>query len=267
MEGESGDRGLTDKPMPLLDHLVELRRRLLYAGLGFLVAFVVGYTFAADIFAFLVHPLASIFEGQAGRRMIFTGLTEAFFTYVKIGLFGALFISFPLLASQIWVFVAPGLYRTERRAFLPFLFATPVFFLMGAGMVYYFVFPVAWSFFLGFEIQPTAPDQLPIQLEAKIDQYLSLVMSLILAFGCAFEMPVLLTLLVRVGLVSAAQLAAKRRHAIVIVFIIAAVITPPDVISQVSLAVPMLILYELSILAARLIERGRAKREAEDAAA
>jgi len=266
MAGNEGDPRLEDKPMPLLDHLVELRRRLLYAAVGFLVAFVACYAFAADIFAFLVQPLADAFEGQEGRRMIFTGLAEAFFTYIKIGVFGALFISFPLLASQIWLFVAPGLYRHERRAFLPFLMATPIFFVLGAAMAYYFVFPLAWQFFIGFEISPTGPGQLPIELEAKIDQYLTLAMALILAFGCAFEMPILLTLLARVGLVSAKGLASKRRHAIVAVFVVAAVITPPDVISQISLAIPMMLLYELSILAARMIEKDRARREAEDAA-
>ncbi len=237
----------------LLGHLIELRRRLIYSLLAIMGGFVVSYFFASDIYEFLVRPLA-IASGDDHRRLIYTGLTEAFITYLELSFWTGCFISFPVVASQIWMFVAPGLYKYERRAFLPFLIATPVFFLMGAAMAYYFVFPMAWKFFLSFEI-PAAVGGLPIQLEARVSEYLSLSMSVIFAFGFAFELPVLLVLLARVGVLSATKLSSFRRYAIVLIFLVAAVLTPPDLISMISLALPMMLLYELSIFGARWVEK------------
>jgi sec-independent protein translocase protein TatC len=246
--------------MPLVDHLIELRRRLLYCFFGLIALFIVCYYFSAEIYGVLVRPLADILEQKGGeRRMIFTQLTEAFLTYVKVAFFAAMFLGFPLIAVQVWKFVAPGLYRNEKEVFLPFLIATPVLFFTGGAFAYFVVFPLAWQFFLGFEIGGDA-GQLPIQLEAKVGEYLTLVMQLLFAFGLCFELPVVLTLLARAGMMTAEDMRQKRRYAIVIAFVLAAVLTPPDAISQIALAIPMIILYEASIFAVRLVERRATRR-------
>lgn len=249
------DDPIDDKPMPLLDHLIELRRRLLWSLLAFFLAFLVCYYFSKGIYSFLAQPLADILVQKTGqnRRLIYTALYEAFFTYLRVAFFGAAFISFPVVASQVWLFVAPGLYRSEKRALMPFLIATPVLFVAGAALAYYFVFPAAWSFFLSFET-PDGGGGLPVQLEAKVSEYLGLVMRLIFAFGIAFQLPVLLTLLAKVGITSSAALKKYRRYAYVGMFVIAAIITPPDVITQIGLAIPLIGLYEISIFSARLVE-------------
>ena len=256
------DDDLDDSKMPLLDHLVELRRRLVYSVLTIVVLFGICYYFSEHIYAFLVKPLADITAEMGGeRRMIYTALQEAFFTYVKVAFFAAAFLGFPVIATQIWIFVAPGLYKSEKKAFLPFLIATPVLFFLGGAFVYYFVFPVAWKFFLSFEAAGGGTSPLPIQLEAKVGEYLSLVMQLIFAFGLCFQLPVACTLLGRAGIISSEGMKSKRRYAIVLAFVAAAVLTPPDVISQIGLAVPTIILYEVSIFAVRMIERSRERQE------
>jgi sec-independent protein translocase protein TatC len=253
------EEDLDDAKMPLLDHLIELRNRLMYSLAALLVAFLFCYYFSRDIYAFLLEPLADIL-GE-GRRMIYTNLTEAFFTYVKVSFWAACFLSFPVIASQLWLFIAPGLYKHEKRAFLPFLVATPFLFFLGGAMVYYFIFPLAWQFFLGFEQVP-GTSELAIEFEGRVGEYLSLVMTLIFAFGIAFQLPVLLTLLIRAGILSVDALARKRKYAVVIILTAAAILTPPDVISQIGLAIPLYLLYEVSILVGRRIEKDRLRREA-----
>lgn len=256
----ASDEAPDESRMSLLDHLIELRTRLIWSMVAFIICFGFCYWQSNRIFAFLADPLAHVLGD--GRRLIYTDLLEAFFTHVKVSMWAALVVSFPVIASQLYMFVAPGLYKNERHAFLPFLIATPVMFFAGAGVLYYLILPQALPFFLGFQTSgPVDGLGLPIEYEGKISEYLSLIMSLIFAFGLSFELPVLLTLLARVGIVSSAGLAAKRRYAIVGVFVFAAVVTPPDVISQISLAIPLLLLYEISIWSARMVEKKRRERE------
>jgi len=250
--------------MPLLDHLIELRDRLMWSIGTIFIAFAGCYFLAPYIYNLLMDPLIQA-TGTEGRRMIFTAPQEAFFTYIRLSFWAAMLISFPVIATQIWMFVAPGLYKNEKKAFLPFLIATPVLFAIGGAFVYYFIMPLALKFFIGFEA-PGGEGSIPIQLETKVSEYLSLVMTLIFAFGIAFELPVLLTLLGKVGIATSAGLASKRKYAIVGIFIFAAIVTPPDVISQVGLAIPLILLYEISIWLVKGIERDRTKREAEEAA-
>jgi len=249
------DDPIDDKPMPLLDHLVELRRRLMWSIVAFVICFMVCYYFSSKIYFFLAEPLANVLreQGSPDPHLIYTQLYEAFFTRIKVAFFGGAFIGFPIIATQIWLFVAPGLYRSEKRALLPFLVATPVLFLLGAALAYYFVFPFAWRFFASFQ-DPTGGGGVPIELLPRVSEYLDLVMKLIFAFGITFEMPVLLTLLAKVGIISSSGLRRYRRYAWVGMFVIAAILAPPDVITQTGLALPLIGLYEISIIAAKLVE-------------
>lgn len=231
---------------PLAVHLVELRKRLLWSFLAMIAGTIICYLNVKPIYGFLVAPLAQAMGPESTGRLIYTGLTEAFFTYMKVAFFAGIFLTFPILAMQLWKFVAPGLYKNEKNAFLPYLIATPFLFFMGGAFVYYIVLPMAWPFFLSFQSGSTETI-LPIQLEARVGEYLDLVMLLIFAFGLCFQMPVVLTLLGRAGIITAEMMKKFRRYAIVIIFVIAAIITPPDVISQIALAIPMMLLYELSI--------------------
>ncbi|MEE2025163.1 MULTISPECIES: twin-arginine translocase subunit TatC [Alkalimonas] len=239
---------------PLLSHLLELRSRLLLCLGLFVLTFIGCYLVSEHIYNFLLQPLVNSFDDLNDRRMIFTGLHEAFITQLKVALFAATLCTLPLALLQLWRFLAPALYQHERLSMLMLLLSTPVLFLAGAALAYYLVFPLAWEFFLSFET-PATEQRIAVQLEARVSEYLSLVMRLVLAFGISFELPILLFLLAKTGIVSAKSLAENRRYAVVATFAVAAIITPPDLISQIALGTPVLLLYELSIVLIRLEQR------------
>ena len=242
-----------------ISHLVELRQRLINSFIFLFSFFVVCYFFSEEIYSFLVQPYAdAVKDDNVNRRLIFTALQETFLTYLKVSFFAALFVSSPIILIQIWKFIAPGLYKNEKEAILPYLIATPILFLFGGMLVYYLIMPLAIKFFLSFEAS-SINSALPIQLEAKVNEYLSLVMKLIFAFGLSFQLPVILSLLARVGFVDSVFLKERRKYVVVIIFVAAAILTPPDPITQIGLAIPLLILYELSIFSVKIIEKRKNK--------
>lgn len=264
----SGD--MEDKPQPLIEHLVELRTRLMWSLGAFFVAFIGCFFFAKDLFNLLVVPYkwAVIWSGLdvTKSELIYTAPQEFFFTQVKVAMFGAVVIAFPVIASQLYKFVAPGLYKNERSAFIPFLIASPILFLLGGALVYFFFTPMVMWFFLSMQQAPE-DGEMAISLLPRVSEYLSLIMTLVLSFGLVFQLPVVTTLLARVGLLTSQWLREKRKFAIVIAFVVAAVLTPPDPLSQIGLALPTILLYEIAIYAARLVERKRAEEVAAESAA
>lgn len=246
---------------PLVEHLIELRQRLMWSLIALGIGFVFCFFFATEIFNLLLKPFEWARGDVEGLELIYTAPQEYFFTQLKIALFGGAFLAFPVIAGQLYMFVAPGLYKNERGAFLPFLAATPILFVLGASLVYFVTMPLVMQFFLSME--QTGPGVAKIQLVAKVSEYLGLVMTLMFAFGLCFQLPVLLTLLGRAGIVSSDGLKKKRKYAIIITFAVAAFLTPPDPISQIGLALPTLLLYELSIISVRMVEKRRAQAQAE----
>lgn len=259
------DDELKGSEAPLLEHLIELRRRLIYSVIAIAVIFVGCFAFAQQIYNLLTLPFVWAAGGVENVQMITTSPQEQFFTNMNVALFGALFLGFPFIATQIYAFIAPGLYKKERRAFVPYLIATPLFFIAGAAMVFFVVGPMALHFFLG--MQQLGEGQVKIELQTRVSEYLGFIMTLIFAFGICFQLPVILTLLARIELVNVQMLGKGRRYAIVIILALAAFLTPPDPLSQIGLALPMYALYELSILSVRFVERQRAAKLAAEAAA
>jgi len=246
---------MAEKKSTVSEHLIELRSRILKSILFLIFAFVLCYIFSDKIYNFLVNPYAEAVKGDGNnRRLIFTALHETFLTYLKLAFFAAFFVSCPLILIQIWKFIAPGLYKDEKLALLPFLVATPILFLLGGMLVYYLIMPLAIEFFLSFETS-SVNGSLPIQLEAKVNEYLSLIMRLILAFGISFQLPVFLTLLAKVGFINSEYLKTRRKYVVIIIFSMAAILTPPDPITQIGLALPLLLLYEISIYTVKLVEK------------
>ena len=244
-----------DNAGSFVGHLTELRSRLIKSFIFLIFIFLICYFFSEEIYQFLVHPYANaVLSNELDRRLIFTALHEAFLTYLKVAFFAAIFISSPVFLTQIWKFIAPGLYKNEKQALLPYLVATPTLFILGGCLVYYLIMPLAIEFFLGFETV-AKPGTIPIQLEAKVNEYLSLVMRLIFAFGISFQLPIILSLLARIGVVDSVYLKLRRKYVVVIIFAFAAVLTPPDPITQIGLALPLLLLYELSILTVKFLEK------------
>ena len=250
---------IDESSAPLIEHLIELRQRLMWAFGAILIAFLLCFYFATDIFNILIGPYEQAAGDSREIKLIYTAPQEFFFTKLKLALFGALFIAFPVVASQLYMFMAPGLYRNERQAFIPYLIATPILFGIGACLVYFLVMPLAMRFFISME--QIGDGQAQIELLASTREYLGLIMILIFAFGLVFQLPVVLTLLGRADLITSDTLKTKRKWAIVITFIMAAVLTPPDPITQIGLAVPTLLLYEISIYAVRMVEKKRQATE------
>lgn len=242
---------------PLITHLIELRKRVMISLWAMLIAFMGCYYFIGHIYAFLVDPLAHSFNSMDDRRLIYTSLTETFITYLKLAFYASFFVAFPIIASQFYLFLAPGLYKQEKRVLAPYLVLSPILFFAGCALVYFYVMPTAWKFFLSFEAPPSALG-LPIQLEAKVGEYLSLVTQLLFAFGMSFQLPIVLTLLVRFGMLHTATLRKGRRYAIVILLTIAGLLTPPDILSQIALFIPLYLLYEISILTCTAMDRRKA---------
>ena len=253
----------TEKEGSFISHLTELRKRLINSFIFLILLFVICYFFSDYIYGFLVDPYAqAVKDDNVERRLIFTALQETFLTYLKVSFFAAFFITSPFILIQIWKFIAPGLYNHEKKAIIPYLVLTPILFLLGGMLVYYLVMPLAIKFFLSFESSGLSTN-LPIQLEAKVNEYLSLVMKLIFAFGLSFQLPIVLSLLARIGVVNATFLKERRKYVIVIIFAAAAILTPPDPITQIGLAIPLLILYELSIFSVNIIEKKTKEKNAQ----
>jgi sec-independent protein translocase protein TatC len=266
----SDDEALQDKDAPselkaatIMQHLKELKTRVIYSLLAFIFASIFCYLFVNEIYGFLVKPLAEIYAGQPERKMIFTGLTEAFITYLKLAVFAGFVISFPFTSWQFYAFTAPALYKSEKFFLTLFTIAAPILFLLGAALAYYFIFPAAWKFFVSFEVLDKN-NGLPILLEAKVSEYLSLVTSLILAFGLSFQLPVILILFCKMGFITADMLKKGRKYSVVILLSIAGIVTPPDVFSQVALFVPLQLLYEISIVFCKMIDKNKIIKNNED---